>query len=1090
MTRGDSHDPTVMVAASASAGEAVESQVERLRERLLDLSLRNKLLNFRHPERTRTQVRVIDELPALLYRGLLSERAYRFRAVDELPAGTPAPRLAVAEAARRQGLNPDFELAAQGDGPVAARHDDAVIQTASYPDELARRLEGMRQEHLTSIQELGVPTLYALFGFLEWSDGPRRDLLSPLVLVPLDIERTRTRGQYQYKVVATSDEPEPNRTLVHRLRGYLEPASLSLDALLDDTDLDAHFSRIERAIEGLQGWRLRRMVTVAVVSSARQVMYEDLAATRWSERGGRAAPLVRRLLAGEDVPASATVTSRAPLLVTDADATQVEAISAALDGKSLVVKGPPGTGKSQTITNLIAAALAEGERVLFVAEKMAALEVVKKRLDEAGLGPFCLALHSTKASKREVLNAVAVARAARDTDYPEGNLAALERELATCQASLDAYLAAMAQPAGRLGVSWREVVWREQALRARLASAPPSILTFQVPGANGIDPATLRARKQDLAEFGQAVTALAMPPRQHPWAFVTNHDVAVHREDVLLAAVRAWHAAIRELLTLVEGEAWPAASMSRAQLMDLASQLADVYQVGVAAPPALILRIGDAPRRATVSAVLRCLDETNTATAALAAHGDPASALRHAAAIRELGEAATGISPPATATLAGLRTIVTQRRAQVDAADAGLTRAMQLLARTGTRHAFDAGLLRLFLAATRLIVDSDPAVLRAREPSLDDPEAASELREVARLATQLREAAATIDAEFHGWRALGAKELRHHATVLRATGPVARLFGGEYKATRRVCQALTTGRQRSRETLAATLERAARFLEALAIWENEPVLQRLRGRGAVGLETDFARLERAAAWIADLRGALPGNDGQARDLRDWLLRAEADELADWAAFHRDHAPALEEALRSWPANTAVGLIRARAALAKVEEAAAHVDGAGLSPRLRIVDLPMVASAAERLASARARLASYGTIAREALGDYWADGAPEPELLRAALTASTSLADIRLPDYVEAWVRRDASGANFAAAIALASRLHVALNREGSHRAEAAHAGVGLADLDGPDVPLQAVADRSRRRRRPRPGFDTEPFALPASRRQMHARSSG
>ena len=156
MTRGDSHDLTGDAIPSAAGGQGIEGQVERLRERLLDLSLRNRLLNFRHPERTRTQVRIIDERPALLYRGLVSERAYRFRAVDDVAAGAPAPRVAVAEAARRQGLNPDYELAPQGDGPIAARHDDAVIQTACYPDDLARRLEGMRQEHLTSIQELGV----------------------------------------------------------------------------------------------------------------------------------------------------------------------------------------------------------------------------------------------------------------------------------------------------------------------------------------------------------------------------------------------------------------------------------------------------------------------------------------------------------------------------------------------------------------------------------------------------------------------------------------------------------------------------------------------------------------------------------------------------------------------------------------------------------------------------------------------------------------------------------------------------------------------------------------------------------------------
>jgi predicted ATP-dependent serine protease len=95
-----------------------------------------------------------------------------------------------------------------------------------------------------------------------------------------------------------------------------------------------------------------------------------------------------------------------PLLITEADSSQFAAIADVMDGKNLAIKGPPGTGKSQTITNILAAALAKRMKVLFVAEKMAALEVVKKRLDEAGLGEFCLELHSTKARKQDALESL------------------------------------------------------------------------------------------------------------------------------------------------------------------------------------------------------------------------------------------------------------------------------------------------------------------------------------------------------------------------------------------------------------------------------------------------------------------------------------------------------------------------------------------------------------------------------------------------------------------------------------------------------------------------------------------------------------
>src|SRR5207244_4057557 len=104
---------------------------------------------------------------------------------------------------------------------------------------------------------------------------------------------------------------------------------------------------------------------------------------------------------------------RVPVLIRDADSSQHSALVDALEGKNLVIEGPPGTRKSQTITNLIAVALAQGKTVLFISEKLAALEVVRRRLDEAGLGLFCLELHSHKTRKDSLLNDLATRLKAR-----------------------------------------------------------------------------------------------------------------------------------------------------------------------------------------------------------------------------------------------------------------------------------------------------------------------------------------------------------------------------------------------------------------------------------------------------------------------------------------------------------------------------------------------------------------------------------------------------------------------------------------------------------------------------------------------------
>jgi hypothetical protein len=106
-------------------------------------------------------------------------------------------------------------------------------------------------------------------------------------------------------------------------------------------------------------------------------------------------------------------------IVTDADSSQMEAIVDSGLGRSFIMYGPPGTGKSQTITNMIANALYHDKRVLFVAEKMAALSVVEQRLKKVGLEPFCLELHSNKATKSHLLDQLDMALNVAHIESPE-----------------------------------------------------------------------------------------------------------------------------------------------------------------------------------------------------------------------------------------------------------------------------------------------------------------------------------------------------------------------------------------------------------------------------------------------------------------------------------------------------------------------------------------------------------------------------------------------------------------------------------------------------------------------------------------------
>ena len=172
-------------------------------------------------------------------------------------------------------------------------------------------------------------------------------------------------------------------------------------------------AKMSAVIEELPRWKIRRFATLGLFSFSRLAMYNDLDPAKW---GGDAkfssAGVLGQLFGRKEAAApqpdnydleDPVIEAEVPLLIRDADSSQHRAIIDVMRGRSFVIKGPPGTGKSQTIANIIAANLAKGKSVLFVAEKAAALDVVKKRLDEAGLGDFCFELHSTKAKKADIL---------------------------------------------------------------------------------------------------------------------------------------------------------------------------------------------------------------------------------------------------------------------------------------------------------------------------------------------------------------------------------------------------------------------------------------------------------------------------------------------------------------------------------------------------------------------------------------------------------------------------------------------------------------------------------------------------------------
>jgi hypothetical protein len=281
------------------------------------------------------------------------------------------------------------------------------------PDsEVGPVIRNLMRKSSAEFLDRGLSVLYLAFGMLDWRDVDDTAMVSPLLFVPVQL---LPRGPKETpRITQGEDEPVLNPALALRLKefGIDLPTTEDIDGLPVSETLAMIRATLERH-RTFTGWSLRETTYLSTFSFTKEAMYKDLddnAATILEH------PIVQALATSDPSQQSpefqfdpiepADIDRFAPPeltpLVLDADSSQRAAVAAALAGKTFVMDGPPGTGKSQTIANMIGVLLHAGKTVLFVSEKMAALDVVRNRLVGAGLGSYLLELHSHKASRKEV----------------------------------------------------------------------------------------------------------------------------------------------------------------------------------------------------------------------------------------------------------------------------------------------------------------------------------------------------------------------------------------------------------------------------------------------------------------------------------------------------------------------------------------------------------------------------------------------------------------------------------------------------------------------------------------------------------------
>lgn len=366
-------------------GYKLHNRIEIWKKLLLDFGKRNRLINFLEGKRNNVKITApsFDSLWELI---VVNEREIIFPYAKKVQVNDEGEEV--------------YETIIEGD-----------IETNRPIGDLQKTLKALRYKANTSIEEQGINTLYLTFGMLKWKerDDSSQVFSSPIILVPVKLLIESILSPY--RLVLHDDEIVINPTLSHKLNNDFGIIIPEFDSAHDSPSeyIEKLFHKVEN-----KGWNVEKSTHLTNLSFLKINMYKDLERNEEKLNSN----IVIAALAGEQDPIQVTgelnnfdhdkqIRPIDTFQVVDADSSQQDAVLLSKKGASFVLQGPPGTGKSQTITNIISEAIADGKKVLFVSEKMAALQVVYNRLANVGLADFCLTLHSHKAKKKDILRDLA-----------------------------------------------------------------------------------------------------------------------------------------------------------------------------------------------------------------------------------------------------------------------------------------------------------------------------------------------------------------------------------------------------------------------------------------------------------------------------------------------------------------------------------------------------------------------------------------------------------------------------------------------------------------------------------------------------------
>lgn len=436
----------------------IEKRISKWKEKLIDLSKRNRLLNFKHTKSS--TLRIIDEQPPEIYRFLV----HNLKTMSFLPININEESLPEEEKLSLEDLNEGIEFKSQEFeeyeiDDLDKKHVDNFLQTKLPEKEMNHVLSKISTTAKSTMDDLGYNVLFLTLGSIIWyeSEDSEEKYESPLLLIPIEIKRKSINDPFIINY--NEDDVILNPALILKFK---RDFGINLEEInLDEDELDPRsiFTQVQHKIKNKKRWKLLNNIYIGLFSFAKFVMYKDLDTYKEYIKNSSLVKTIcghnqdqitclDEICPVEDLDEK--IKPQETYQILDADSSQQRAISVVKQNHNLVIEGPPGTGKSQTIANIIAELLSQRKKVLFVSQKIAALDVVKSRLEQNGLAPFCMELHSNKTNKKRVLQELI-----NTLDYTSysGNTVANLEVLQKNKKDLNDYVKEISKPMGNLDIS-------------------------------------------------------------------------------------------------------------------------------------------------------------------------------------------------------------------------------------------------------------------------------------------------------------------------------------------------------------------------------------------------------------------------------------------------------------------------------------------------------------------------------------------------------------------------------------------------------------------------------------------------------------